>query len=523
RPTRITPHSYNKISSGPPARYRLPLQRVNLDKKDDGTSELRQFTLGERRSKHPNKTVLLVGATGSGKSTLINSLVNFVMGVKFEDKVWFEVITDENKESQAQSQTTAVSVYEVFGFEGKTVPYSLTIIDTPGFGDTRGIEYDDTVTKQLKDLFSISGGVDSIDAVGLVLKATENRLDGNTAYIFNSLTSLFGKNMEQNIVALMTHSDGFKPKDALNALKEAKVKCARDKMDNPVYFIFNNRQKEPIDSDDEENAERVFMDSNRAMKKFTGFLENAMSQSVTESVEVMDKREQLTACIKNLMERVGTIEEKQKTIKTNQEMLEKYEKEIKENENFEIEMEEVYKVVKPIHHHKNDKAVTCGNCEENCHHPCDHWCFWCRNIFKDEKCTVCKGRCSTDRHVREKFIYETKTRTVKTTSKDIKAKYDESQKGMKTQTTLLEDLKFEMLELKQEKNKCLDDAFQCIERLEKIALNKDSASTCQHLDFLIKKMDEKGDTRKVDKLKSMKKRMNDSQKAAAKFNKKMKE
>uniref|UniRef100_A0A8C6S4A7 Septin-type G domain-containing protein n=1 Tax=Neogobius melanostomus TaxID=47308 RepID=A0A8C6S4A7_9GOBI len=342
----------NKISSGPPARYRLPLQTVNLDKKNNETSKLRKFTLG-KRSKHPNKTVLLVGATGSGKSTLINALVNFVMGVKFKDKVWFEIVEEEkNKESQAQTQTTAVSVYQVFGFEGKTVPYSLTIIDTPGYGDTRGIEYDGIVTKKLQDLFS--GGVDSIDAVGLVLKATENRLDDRMAYIFNSVTSMFGKNMKQNIVALMTHSDGGTPEDALNALKEAKVTFARDEKDNPVYFTFSNRQKEPIgdDSDDEAIAEGSFKRSDKGMKKFTGFLKKATSQSVRESVEVMDKRNQLTACIKNLMERVGTIEEKQKAIKKNKEMLEKYEREMEKNENFEIEIQEVC---------KEQKEFTTGN------------------------------------------------------------------------------------------------------------------------------------------------------------------
>ncbi|XP_055015759.1 uncharacterized protein LOC129410853 [Boleophthalmus pectinirostris] len=148
-----------KINNGPPARYQLQLKRVNLDKESNEESKLRRFTLGERDPKHLNKTILLVGATGSGKSTLINTLVNFVMGVKFEDKVWFEVITDEKNKPQSESQTTAVSVYDIYGFEGKTVPYSLTIIDTPGYGDTRGLEHDDMVTKKLKDLFCISEGV----------------------------------------------------------------------------------------------------------------------------------------------------------------------------------------------------------------------------------------------------------------------------------------------------------------------------------------------------------------------------
>lgn len=44
------------------------------------------------------KTIILVGATGSGKSTLVDGIVNYILGVNFEDPFRFTVIRLEEEE-----------------------------------------------------------------------------------------------------------------------------------------------------------------------------------------------------------------------------------------------------------------------------------------------------------------------------------------------------------------------------------------------------------------------------------------
>lgn len=49
------------------------------------------------------KTIMLVGATGSGKSTLVDGIVNYVLGVQFNDPVRFTLVLEKeenNKKSQ---------------------------------------------------------------------------------------------------------------------------------------------------------------------------------------------------------------------------------------------------------------------------------------------------------------------------------------------------------------------------------------------------------------------------------------
>ncbi|XP_042150853.1 uncharacterized protein LOC112266011 [Oncorhynchus tshawytscha] len=177
-----------------------PLEDVNVDLNEEGT--VRRWTVGTNNLK-ANKTVLLMGVTGVGKSTLINYIANYILGVNFEDNKRFQLIPDEKK-SQTASQTTAITVYEIFGHEGDRVPFSVTIIDTPGFGDTNGIEQDQLITKNLQELFKSKNGVHQIDAVCFVVREDEVRLTLTQHYIFESILSIFGKDIEKNILALIT-------------------------------------------------------------------------------------------------------------------------------------------------------------------------------------------------------------------------------------------------------------------------------------------------------------------------------
>ncbi|XP_039635411.1 uncharacterized protein LOC120545278 [Perca fluviatilis] len=509
------------IRSGSPAVYRLiprkenilPLRAKNMDLQHLTTEKekigsLTRMTLGERNPNKINKTILLVGETGTGKSTLINALVNYAMGVQWEDDVWFQIVEDE-KRSQSESQTSDVIVYQIFGFEGKPLPYSLTIIDTPGYGDTRGIKKDDIVNQRLLDLFHSEDGVHEIDAVGLVLKASENRLSDRLRYIFDSVVSLFGKDMEKNIVALITHSNGVTPENVLNALEAAKIKCAKDEDDETVHFLFDNCQSTQKTKKNKIALKGAWEVTKDQIGQFADFLTENSPQKLETTVEVLNSRIRLTACIQDAQNRIKFIDEKQKEIQQTQEALKNHEEEMKNDENFTIEVDEVYTDTEPIRGGTwglwfYEGAVCCKTCQRNCHYPECTVAWYPRDcvVMSGGRCTVCG--CSVSDHVKEEWKYVNKTRKVKKTLQDVKEKYERKKAGSEN---LLETLEKEIAELQKDKDQLLEESFQHVVKLEKIALNVNSVSIYDNLDFVIEKMKEKGDTERKRKLEEIKSRM----------------
>ncbi|KAM6902197.1 uncharacterized protein FYW49_015830 [Xenentodon cancila] len=486
------------IRSGPPAVYQLKPKTQLI-------TTLKRVTIGERNSTKTNKTILLVGETGTGKSTLINALVNYTMGVKFEDEVWFQIVEDE-KRSQAESQTSDVIVYEIFGFEDKTLPFSLTIVDTPGYGDTRGIEHDAVVSQRLFDLFRSEDGVHEMNAVGLVLKATVNRVSDRMTYIFDSVMSLFGKDLEKNIIALMTHSDGMPPKNALQALEAANIKCAKNEKNRPVHFLFNNCQSELRDEDTEVPLENAWRQTTKGMEQFSEFLKKVRPQKLKTTVEVLKSQIRLTASIHNLQERIKSTEKMKEEIEKTQMQLKIHESDLKDDKNFTIEVQEQYIELEKYgggwSWFEFDGVTRCTTCKENCHYPgCTvAWSASLCEIMSGGSCTVCRGRCSDSRHVKDSNRYVTKTRKVKKTVEELKKAYEGN---VKDTSGLLNVLEVKKKKLEAEGKQWLEEAFRYVLKLRDTALTVKTLSTQTYLGVLIQKMRDLGETEKVQTLEEM--------------------
>ncbi|XP_029942003.1 uncharacterized protein LOC115383930 [Salarias fasciatus] len=526
------------ISGGRPNVYQL-----EPTKKESGA--LTRLTFGERNLNRPNKTILLVGERGTGKSTLIDVLFNHSMGVTWEDEVWFQLV--EESSDQSESATSDVIVYQIFGYEGTAPANSLTIIDTPGFGDIEGIEHDAIISERLLDMIRVEDGVCSLDAVGLVVKSSVNRLSDRLSYTFNSVMSLFAKDMERNIVVLVTHSDGITPQNTLQALDAAKIKCARNEKNQPTHFLFNNQQKIERTEEDEKSLEHAWRISKRGMDQFTAFLDRTTPQELEETAEVLNERVCLAACIQNLQEQIHLTELKRQEIQQKQEAVRKHEEAMAQNENYEGFIDESNKDTEEIpggRYKDSDSgsdpgsgsclclggvmgsimvgvmvggilANSVGNSEGNVEVGAMVGAMVgaVGSAIGGIVTGVLDDKCPARDHVKDTWKSITKTRKEPNTDELMK----EESLNHNIKKPLLDILRDEEKKLLEDKWRLLDDAYQHVVHLDQIALNVNSVSTCVHYDFLIEHMSEKGDQEKAQKLEGMKSRIDDQSKSAAAY------
>lgn len=92
--------------------YQLPLKRQSTL----ASPIIRRFSFGEPdglTDKTASKTILLMGVAGSGKTMWINAMVNYVLGVEWDDPFRFMLVVEDPRGSQAHSRTQEVTIYDL--------------------------------------------------------------------------------------------------------------------------------------------------------------------------------------------------------------------------------------------------------------------------------------------------------------------------------------------------------------------------------------------------------------------------
>ncbi|CAL8236504.1 unnamed protein product [Boreogadus saida] len=500
----------NKINgpSGTLDVYALPLKAQSME------VEGCQCSLFGQDFGKKNRTIMFLGATGAGKSTLVNRMINYILGVEWDDTFRFKLVDESTAISQTQSQTSEVNVYKLYHREGFKIDYSLTIVDTPGFGDTRGIARDKLIMTQLENVFSAKYGIREIDAICFVAPAFLSRLTPTQKYIFDSVLAIFGKDVAENIRILVTFADVKKPL-VLEAIKVSGLPCPTEENGLPIHFKFNNSDKmTPGENNEDEDSDDGVIDwdkklwdmGTKNMNKFFSALNVIETKSLTLTKEVLRQRAQLHISIEDLNRKVKFGLTKLEEIKKESETLKDHESTIKANGDFDY----IVNVTRPVQVKCSTSSLNCGICNVTCHKSCGKvWGFlyFCEAFDGWANCVICEGKCAKRKHVFNYYYWDTETVSEKRTYKELKKKYEMASKDAMSIEDIIKQMELEYDHLQDEVVKLMECSAQCLSTLKEIALRPDPLSTPEYIDLLIeqeKSDHEHGFMERIEKLGDMK-------------------
>ena len=477
------------------------------------------------------KVVLLVGVTGGGKSTQLDAMVNHFYDVQVDDDFRFTVPIpsqqsvqanesdekDEQTENQAISQTGVVTAYHFIpDSENSTGHPYLVVVDTPGFGDTRGIKRDQLIMKQVKSFFtgkddSNYHAVDHLDLIGVVVKAPDCRLKPIDTYVIEGVLGMFARDVASNITYLTTFADGSTP-PVLAALKEAKVP------NSEKYFKFNNSALTAPASD---NFTKQFWELGKTnMDALFNHLSKQTPQSLTLSKEALKNRDQL----QTYLAQVGP---KTTVIMSEMEALRTIEGSIKL---FDAQADVVGKkrtIKIPVPKIKVDDlqgtgkwCTSCKTCSYTCHENCavrGHDKVGCSAIVNG-RCTICPKKCPVEDHFDCDKVYKTIYIEEEVDVQEMIDKYGALMGEKASKESALASIEIRLQETAGELVDVLKNAKSCIDLLSHIALRKNNAGLQDYIETLIEaerqKMDP-GYSQRIEELVRVKKEMDTTNQLAS--------
>ena len=182
----------------------------------------------------PYINILLLGESGVGKSTFINAFANYLRFETLEDAEKHEpsvvipvsfIMTsgtdfhehvvqfgdpdsNEAHNKTGQSVTQRCQCYVLDLADGR----KLRLIDTPGFGDSRGADQDEL---NMSEIFAFTHSLPSLSGICLLLKPNVNKLHAYFRSCFNQLLNFFGPTIREHLIFCFTNarSTFFAPGD----------------------------------------------------------------------------------------------------------------------------------------------------------------------------------------------------------------------------------------------------------------------------------------------------------------------
>ena len=258
-------------------------------------------------------TLMVIGGTEAGKTTFLNSYLNYLLGVQLTDKFRYKIINEVNEDIEHfnnirfKSRTTKVTAYNIRRKNGKPI----IMIDTTGFIyynerydryeniDSNIINFDINTIFLIRDF--LINQISTINAICFVFNDSYNQYFSTLEWRFDNMLNLFADNIKENIIIMANFSDFY---SGVNYILKREDCIFNDVIPylqkDDLYFQFNNSIF--FTKYENEAIFEMFWKMNiKNYEKFTNKIERLQTKNLELTKQVLDERAKLENNSNNLI------------------------------------------------------------------------------------------------------------------------------------------------------------------------------------------------------------------------------
>lgn len=394
----------------------LPMYAVQYEMEEYDDKKIRKIIIGEELDDgciQIGKSILLFSTPHSGKTTLLQGIMNFIFGVSSADG--FRLCFAPELTVKNDLYKDWVTVYEFHEYEGGRLDHPFTIIDIPRFHGSKK-EYFLRIHDQITSYKTI------IDCICFVAQNNTFSLPYEQIEYIQSIKHIFQTDMDTDLSCCFCTFADLGPPHVKEVFNLNNITSDESFMVN-WSCLFKR-----ID-----HASKFFWVTNfQALDKFFKRVEISDRKWLMDKIKndhsgPGEKNDELILQIADLQPEVNEYLAKLGDVKIQRDMFAAHENEIKSTGDFEFTIQEVKQTKEPLHpgKHVTNCTICFLTCHEECNIPDDAGKKNCQAMDSKGYCKECAGHCVWYHHKNMTFIYCYVNVEVTKSYKDMKESYEQ--------------------------------------------------------------------------------------------------
>jgi GTP-binding protein EngB required for normal cell division len=356
--------------------------------------------------------MLFIGEAGSGKTSFLNLLYNCAtvqaLGCGFgkEGLEYFRQFNDiqlENAQSiseSMESKTNAATRYNV-----EIGGLKIGIIDTPGFGDSRGVQQDEINVERIIDVLKKE---EYINCVCLIISGRQPRESALLKYVLTKITAILPREILQNVIVVFSNTG-----DSLDLILDQNelAKYFGRQVLQGIFFIENPycRLDKAKDKVAQLGMERVakclqksFDDTVRVLTEMCLKIKDFQQVHTRHFITLYEKKQAIEGNVLPIITEYDKQAEIEKAIQKTKEEIDAAVNTKTLNKDYQLLAQRLKRwIVAPTSYYN----TLCGyaDCHSNCHKGCGLSKSYDKDIFKN--CSVMQGENNTCTACGHSYMY----------------------------------------------------------------------------------------------------------------------